>query len=234
MLGIPVGWWIAAGLFFLLVVAVLMSNIVIKSVIRRENENDHIEIKLQALFGLVRYHLEIPIAKLKGMELVFKREQSGTPITPGGEGTSEETIDRHTIMRLVEKLNDLLKYTRDLTGIAKQVLCKTRITEWIWTTKLGTGDAVWTAMTTGMAWSAKSSVMGVFSQMVRLQTIPQMDVQPLFNQTSFTTEIVSTAKIRVIQMLVVGVRLIGRIRAVKGGFRAWGRVLLPRRLSRNI
>ena len=65
MLGYPYGWLIAAGLFFLLLLIVAISPVVIKGHIKRIDDDDDAELRIRALLGIINYHWRLPTAMLK-------------------------------------------------------------------------------------------------------------------------------------------------------------------------
>ncbi len=65
MLSYPYGWITAAGLFFLLILTVILnSQVVIKGHLRREGDKDDAELNIKALFGIIRYRMKVPIMQV--------------------------------------------------------------------------------------------------------------------------------------------------------------------------
>ena len=213
-----IGWWLAAVLLLLLLVAVGSSHIVIAGNIARKGSDDNAEFDVTALFGLLRYHVNVPVLLFENRELKLKAKAEGPVI---GVNETEAEIDKNAIERFFDKFMDILRFTRDLSGLTKHLLSRVKLTNWRWLTAVGTGDAVSTAMATGLAWSVKTTVTGVLSQLVRLRATPHMEVSPQFNRSVFETTLTCTAKIRTIHVMLAGVRLLGRILKVKGGMQGW-------------
>jgi hypothetical protein len=218
MSGYAIGWWMAAGLLLLLVVAAGSSHIVINGSITRKGSDDNADFDVIALFGLLRYHVKVPVLFFENRELKLKAQTEGPVI---GVNETETEIDKNAIERFFDRFMDILRFTRDLSGLAKHLLSRVKLTEWRWSTAVGTGDAVSTAMATGLAWSVKTTVTGVLSQLVRLRANPHMEVSPHFNRSVFETTLTCTAKIRAIHLMLAGFRLFGRILKVKGGMQGW-------------
>jgi hypothetical protein len=57
-----------------------------------------------------------------------------------------------------------------------------------WRTRLGTGDALSTALGSGLLWTVKSTFSTLLQQRYRLSQLPQMDVVPEFEAVEFVTD----------------------------------------------
>ncbi|MFB9325279.1 DUF2953 domain-containing protein [Paenibacillus aurantiacus] len=229
MLGYPFGWWIAAGLFLLLIVAVFMSRVVIHGTAKRIGTDDHAELRIRGLMGLIHYHWEMPVMKMKGSGVEVKREKSVRNIGGDSEQTSKDKVDAQSVIRSIDWMNMLLKQTDSLLGWLKTTLNHVHMTEWRWRTAVGTGDAMWTAMATGMVWTIKTTAIGVLSQMIRLKTDPQISVEPVYASAHFSTEWHFTVKLRFGYMIFAGIYLLFKMRHMRGIFRGlvgWQRILL--------
>lgn len=226
MLSYPYGWMTAASLFFLLIlIMVLSSQVVIKGHLRRFGHNDDAEVNITALFGIIRYTLKVPIIQFTGTSVQLKEEVSKTSAGINTWKEFNEDIDADKVVSAVHKFKHLLQMTRNLTGWARKTLTKVRLLEWNWNTSVGTGDAMWTAMSTGVVWSVKTSIIGLISQMVKLKTQPKMNVQPIYQRTAFTTEWSCIAQIRFGYAILAGLQLLVRMRKMKGGVKAWQNIL---------
>ncbi|MBW7473498.1 DUF2953 domain-containing protein [Paenibacillus oenotherae] len=229
MLGYPLGWLIGAVLFFLLIFAAAMSSVVIHGNARRIGDNDHAELQIKALLGLVNYHWELPIMRVKGFEMELKREVTEENMGGKHSGSSLTNLNPEKIMQSIEKAQMLLKHTDNLLGWVRTMLSHVKLVDWQWRTAVGTGDAMWTAMATGMVWSVKTTAIGVLSQLVRLQAQPEIAVDPNFERAQFSTDGQFTAKIRFGYAIYAGIVLMRRVKKVHGtekGLLGWQKILL--------
>lgn len=229
MLGYPYGWLIAAGLFFLLLLIVAVSPVVIQGNIKRMGNDDDANLSVRALLGIINYQWKLPIAKFKGMGMEYKQEITAENLGGAQQDTSNKQVNAHTIMRSIDMVQMMLKHTDDLIGWVRKTLGHVQITDWQWRTKVGAGDAMWTAMITGMVWSVKTTSIGVMSQILRLIANPSLAVEPVYDKAHFSTEGHFTAKISFGYVIYAGVRLMMRIKKAKGlpkGIIGWQRILL--------
>ncbi|WP_054024335.1 DUF2953 domain-containing protein [Bacillus sp. FJAT-28004] len=226
MLGYPYGWMTAVGLFFLLILVVgLTSQVELRGHLRRIENNDDFELNIKALFGILRYRIKVPIIQFTGTSIQLKEQVSKKNVAVDTWKQFNEDIDAEKIANLIEKSKHLLHMTKNLTGWVRKSLTRVRLLEWNWTTSVGTGDAMWTAMTTGLVWSVKTSIIGVLSQMVKLKTEPKMNVQPIYQRSAFTTEWSCIAQIRFGYAILAGLQLLVRMRKLKGGVKVWQNIL---------
>ncbi|REE94228.1 Protein of unknown function (DUF2953) [Paenibacillus taihuensis] len=230
MLGYPFGWMIGAGLFFLLLLIVALSPVVIQGHVRRIGTDDDAELRIRALFGLIHYHWQLPIVKFKLTSVEVKEEK--TAENAGGESSDSmmQHINSHTIMQSIDQWKLLLKQTHDMMGWMRKTLSHVKLTEWKWKTQVGVEDAMWTAMLTGLIWSVKTTTIGVLSQFIRLIADPKVTVDPVYQRSYFATEGQFTASVSFGYAIFAAIRLIFKMRkAAKGvpdGFVGLQRILL--------
>ncbi|MUT65531.1 DUF2953 domain-containing protein [Paenibacillus sp. NEAU-GSW1] len=226
MSGYTYGWIaVAAAVLFLCVVIVLASPVVIHAHIRKKGKDDDIELDLKALFGLVSYQVHIPTVKFYGRMLRMKEEMTGAGAGFSSKSNNNDEIGWERVTKTIDTVKQIVHLTQHLPSWLKQTLGKVQLREWNWSTAVGTGDAMWTAMATGLVWSAKTTLLGVMSQILQLKTEPHIQVQPDYQKPSFTTEWSCTAKIRLGHILVAGFHLLRRAKKANGGVKAWQNML---------
>lgn len=226
MLSHPYGWILAGGLFFVvLVVAACSSRVVINGHVRKIGNNDDAEVRIRALFGLLKFKYEIPMATIEGMSIKVQEEVSTKNAGIDSWKKYNDEINPEKVASALDKMKQVLALTRDLTGWLKKTMTKVELTRWSWSTSVGTGDAMWTAMATGAIWSVQSSVLGILSQFVQVKAEPVMAVQPIFNRSAFATEWSCIAQIRFGYAILAGLQLMLRVKKTKGGVKAWQNIL---------
>ncbi|GGG57288.1 DUF2953 domain-containing protein [Paenibacillus radicis (ex Gao et al. 2016)] len=226
MYGSLYGWIAAAVLFLLLLMTIVyVSPIVIHGHIRKTGSNDDIELDVKGLFGLVSYQMHIPTVEFYGR--VFKLHQemtgSGAGMTSKQEQDNEVGFER--VMKVIDTFKQIIQLTNHLPSWVKQTLSKVQLKQWNWSTEVGVGDAMWTAMATGGIWSFKTTMIGVMSQLIRLTAEPQLQVQPNYSKASFSTEWSCMAQIRFGHAIVAGMHLFRNAKKSKGGMKEWQNIL---------
>ncbi|WP_338551773.1 DUF2953 domain-containing protein [Paenibacillus sp. KS-LC4] len=220
------GLMTAAGLFFLfLLLLALASPVRVYGKLRRKGELDHIDVRIVGLYGLLHYKVKIPQLKLQGATIRL-HEQISTK-QAGVEHSKEQQgkIDAENVQRFIEKMKHALEVTENLRGWVRQLLKKVQLTEWKWSTTVGVGDAMWTAMTTGAVWSIKTTMLGVISQFVLLKADPVLQVQPVYQGTYFQTEWQCTAKLSMFHAVKSGLSLLFRLKKGSHGLQMWHQIL---------
>ncbi|GLX69035.1 DUF2953 domain-containing protein [Paenibacillus glycanilyticus] len=226
MIGHPYFWVLAAGLLIVLFLFItLVSPVVIQGQMKRDGDNDDIEIKFKAVFGLLRYKLKIRSIDFSGKAIRLQEHLMGTSIGMSSNNEKKDEIDTNRVMAGIEKYKRAAALTHNLSKWAKATLAKVKLEEWKWSSSVGTGDAMWTAMATGLLWSVKTTTLGVLSQFVKLQAEPRVNVQPVYARTCFTTEWSCIAKIGLGSAIMAGLKLLFRLKKAKEGVQAWHAVL---------
>lgn len=213
-------WLVLAGAVAGLAAALLVSDIKLDVSVKRENEDDTIRLSLVMLFGLVRRQIAIPLLKWEGMSVKLVMSPSG----PSGQpGVSRQTmkIDREKVKKSYRQFLQLLQATYQLKKWVRDTARRVRCTELVWTTQIGLGDAADTAMAAGAVWGVKSPLVGFVSGVIRLQSMPQLAVMPLFNEMHFETVFRGKFRIRLGAALLSIFRLGWRVLRIRGGLRRW-------------
>ncbi|GIQ69383.1 hypothetical protein XYCOK13_22070 [Xylanibacillus composti] len=206
----------AAYIVAILLVKILIFNskVNISLHVERHGNNDRTLVMAWFLFGLIRYTYDVPTIKFKGLmqgaEVKVKEEQD---VGASQQATdSQQRIDANTVLHFFERAKKLLDQTISLTGWVRQTLTHFRCTELRWKTSVGLDDAADTAITTGLIWGLKTSMLGMLFQFVRLDTRPQLDVLPAYHQQQFTIDLTATVQTKVWWLVVATIRLLRRMR----------------------
>ncbi len=213
--------WIVAALIVLLIL-VWYSDVRIQGHFSRVGENDHINIHVKALYGIIRFQYVIPVIKFQGLKgLMIEREKNLFQ-----REDRKEWIDKGKIMQFFENTKLMIHHTHGLTDWAKQTFKHVKCTELRWTTRVGLPDAPDTAILTGAIWALKSNILHLTSKFMSIETQPKLHVFPLYNRTHFSTEVIATTHIRAGTVLFAGLKLLPRIKKAKNGFQAWRKLLI--------
>ncbi len=220
-------WAWIAGAVAVLILAVAQSKIKICLSFVHMEQNDEIRIDVRSLFGLIRYRYIVPMLRfhgwLEGLEL---KSEKTNPNNGGFQGESKRKIDFDKIKEAIDNFRILLNNCFKFNQWFRRLLSHFHCTELNWKTSAGIGDAAETAVVVGTLWGLKTSLLGYIFRTIRLETRPELQVMPVFNQNVFMTEGICRLHIRLWHLVVAGLQLLFRILKIKGGLRAWKKVLL--------
>ncbi|WP_054941404.1 DUF2953 domain-containing protein [Paenibacillus ihuae] len=222
---------IPLAVLLLVIVLVLSSSIHFHFRLCRLGKDDRVEFDIKALFGLVKFHYELPKLVFEGIQRGVKVKLEKSGIAPVRQDSDkEEQIDKETVQNWADDLKEALRATGGLMKWLKGLLSHVKITKLDWSTDFSLGDAAYTATATGALWGLKWSLVGWMSQYVRLQKRPRMFVVPVFrDELCYSTEAVCTGKLSVAYVLFAGLLLLRRISEVKGGWSHWIKLLRQKR-----
>lgn len=193
---------------------------------RRKSHDDRIGLDVRALYGLVHLRFEIPIIKLKALSAkaeVKMEAEAGSSGPPLAE--KRQTITPNTLMRWHHIARKTLREVHGLIDWLKQTLRWIQCERIFWQSKIGTGDAAETGILTGLIWGVKSTFLGSILRYVSLNTLPIVNVIPLYNQRYLSSEFECILRIRVGHAMLAGIRLLPRIWKAKGGEGKWQSIL---------
>jgi hypothetical protein len=223
-------WWIAIAAFVVLSALLLNSRITLSLVVLMANDDGRLTLQLKALFGLVKYRLDIPAIDMKGWlgGLVLKGERSNLSVadeTTMRSGQREIDITLQKMMKAYRAVKRLVQATRDYSEWVDGLLRQWKCTRFRWVTRVGLGDAPATAVASGVLWSLKTAFVGYASRRTRMAARPELSVVPQFNQLQFSLDIAYIGHIRLGRALIAALSLLMRILKVKGGMIIWRNML---------
>lgn len=192
---------------------------------RRRKDGDFIAIKLSKWKGLLKYSLKIPYLDIKDGRLQVK--QKNKVIRAGNANTTQakSELDFDDILEQYRKCSEILQILLDVNGRARKLLQTVQLTEWKWYTYIGTGDAMWTAMASGMIWTIKTTIYGMLSKLVQIKESPVVKVEPVYQVAFFATEWSCIAKIKFGHAILAGLYIMPRIRNSRKGAKIWRNIL---------
>lgn len=219
--------WVWVLLVLLLIVGALVSSqVTIQIYYSRVKDNDRFYLMVRGVYGLFKHRYELPVIKFKGLDkgiLVKKEHVNEVGDRLITEGSEQITKDK--VVNYYRKARELLKATFHMKDWLLESMSRLTCTELSWVTRLGLGDAAETAITTGVVWTLKSSILTYLFHHVKRCANPKVQVYPDYEKTLFSTELSCIAKIRLGHAMIAGLYLIIRILKVKGGVKAWQNIL---------
>ncbi|WP_019536711.1 DUF2953 domain-containing protein [Paenibacillus ginsengihumi] len=218
-------WWWAAGIVIVLIGLLLASDVRLRLDARRLHNNDHYEVELRALYGLIRRKYGVPMISAASFGLELKTEQ----INRRSEQLMRENKRKVTLEQIqtaIERFRHLLQHTPDFYQWLRDTLRHVHCMRMEWKTGIGAGHAPETAFAAGMIWGLKTSLLSYIFRFIRLDAQPKLQVMPCFNELRLTTEAEAHFRIRIIYLFQSMFILLFRVLKVKGGLKAWQNVLV--------
>ncbi|MFD0680972.1 MULTISPECIES: DUF2953 domain-containing protein [unclassified Paenibacillus] len=219
-------WPWMAGVAVVLLVMLISSNVKFSLTLMRKKDDDEIVFDVRAVFGLVKKRITVPVIVFKGFsEGVGVKAEYVDKAQEHVVSNTEKKITKKTIKEAFDAMRDLLSHCFQFHQWLLNTLGHIHCTRVVWKTSVGVGDAAETALTTGMVWGLKTSLLGFVFRFIKLDTRPELMVEPKFNEVKFSTEVLCLARIRLYYIMLAGFHLLVRIIKVKDGWRTWQRVL---------
>ncbi|MFD2611965.1 DUF2953 domain-containing protein [Paenibacillus gansuensis] len=217
-------WIIVAGILVFLLFLVFISQVRIHFKIARVMNDDEIICDMKALYGLFTYRYEVKNMDFqgfgKGLKLKDGMGQKKTDVQDQAT-QGEKRITAELVQQFYQKFKDIIVRVQNLQEWGKRLLRHVRVTEVRWYTTAGVGDAVETAILSGVIWGLKSSILGYALRYVRLKKTPKLGVWPVYNKPHFTTELEGQAQIRLGTVILLMFVLLPRIRKKQKSDDAW-------------
>lgn len=193
---------------------------------KRERQNDRVTIELSAIFGLIRYRIDIPAIKFINWYRGLAIKQQGMNETTSQVHKKDKLyLHKETILSYWRKSQLYMKATTGFNEWFKRLLARIHCEEFNWTSRIGLDDAPATAVMTGVIWAIKSTITGFAVQYVKMKHKPQLAVLPQYNKLHFSMDLYISGRISLWYILFAAISLIWRIIITKGGIRTWRKLL---------
>lgn len=221
--------WIALvviAVIVILIIAAAMSNITCTVRYKKEGSDDRAEVDIRMLFGMVRFHYEMPKLKFDNMKKGFllKLEKQNNLSRKSGD-SAHVRLNKRQIELWSKEVHILLESTASLKKWLRHTFAHVRVHELNWSTRFSTGEAEWTAVASGVLWSIKTTLVGWLSFQVRMKSHPHLHVIPEFSdEMSFSTEFYCVSRLSFGYAMYASFILMSRILQVKGGLKRWFRL----------
>jgi hypothetical protein len=215
--------WLASALAStLLTLAVARLKLFVSLSYRRKGGDDHLAVDVYALGKLVRYHLEVPQARVA--------DRGGLPWpetvvdTPGGQTETSAKgeqrfvsntwkIFRHHPRHWRKLVNQFRYYSRLYKRAIARILVAVSCEKLIWRTRLGTGDAALTSVAAGLLWHLKGQTYVYMQRRLKSVPLPSFRVVPLYGREGLDIELECIFSIRVgnvINTIATAIQFLGK------------------------
>ncbi|MFC7786945.1 MULTISPECIES: DUF2953 domain-containing protein [unclassified Rossellomorea] len=209
-------WWIWAliivmALIMFILFVLIITKLTVTLSLYHGNDNDHFKVKLRAWFGLLKYTIDIPLVKLDddGPNIVLEEEQKrGNESNPSKTKASKKKITPQDFIDSLYDTKEIIIHVQSLHRIIRSFLKKVKLDHVQWKTLFGTGDAASTGTLTGTIWGMKGSIIGILSGYVRLQSMPVIEVTPMFQHAVIQTQFSCIIQFRIGNAILVGFKIL--------------------------
>ena len=217
--------WLIYILIFIVVllILILFSEVRVRVLFKKDDQDDMLEINLRLFYQLIRINKKIPMIKLESAEegIKYQSETNAQATDASAEKTSEKKnrITGHKLLEWRKQLKQILNQVRDLYPELKKFLKHVQIDKYQWESIIGTGDAVNTAVLTGVIWGLKGSLLGLITAYVKLAPKPFIKVIPEYSKEIFQSRFECILRFRVGYLIFTGIRILFKF--LQGGRKKW-------------
>lgn len=212
-------------LMALLVIVLLLIFIMflkLKVIIRyyHGNDNDHLKITFKALFGLIKYKINIPVIKVaEDAPAIVVKEEIETGPQEKVKQKDTKKFTAHELLQSFQDMKQLLEHVVGFYKIIRSFLRKVTMSELEWFTVVGVGDAAATGMISGAFWTVKGSLLGIISSFVKMRTMPKIMITPSFNRAVSETSFQCMIHFRIGHAIFAGIKLLKHWKGGKPHFK---------------
>lgn len=211
--------WILIVLFLFIFIS-LFTKLTIDLTYKFDPNDQRLVILIKALFGLIRIRMDIPELNDTNTE---KQKSEKTDPSLDKNFTDIDSIDEDEALKAYRPIKYWMKNINELYKVVKKSLKKVRITQLVWKSAIGTGDAATTGIISGVGWGFKGTVIGMLSYYFSLKVQPQLEIRPIFNRKISNTYVKCIFQVRAGQAILAGLKI----------FKLWKKMKSLRQLTEN-
>jgi Protein of unknown function (DUF2953) len=211
--------WILIVLFLFIFIS-LFTKLTIDLTYKFDPNDQRLVILIKALFGLIRIRMDIPELNDTNTE---KQKSEKTDPSLDKNFTDIDSIDEDEALKAYRPIKYWMKNINELYKVVKKSLKKVRITQLVWKSAIGTGNAATTGIISGVGWSFKGTVIGMLSYYFSLKVQPQLEIRPIFNRKISNTYVKCIFQVRAGQAILAGLKI----------FKLWKKMKSLRQLTEN-
>jgi uncharacterized integral membrane protein len=190
----------------LILIVILFTKVKVDLTYKFEPKDQRLIILIRALFGMIRFRIEIP--KLKEKPKKGKKTEKTISFDGNSKKNGEQLSEEETALESFDGIKQLMERVKDLHEIVKDFLRKVRISHFEWKSALGTGNAASTGTVAGLAWAFKGSMIGIISDYFSLRVSPKLDITPVFNRAISNTYIKCMIQVRTGNAILAGLKIL--------------------------
>jgi hypothetical protein len=211
--------WILIVLFLFIFIS-LFTKLTIDLTYKFDPNDQRLVVLIKALFGLIRIRMDIPELNDTNTE---KQKSEKTDPSLDKNFTDIDSIDEDEALKAYRPIKYWMKNMNELYKVMKKSLKKVRITQLVWKSAIGTGNAATTGIISGVGWSFKGTVIGMLSYYFSLKVQPQLEIRPIFNRKISNTYVKCIFQVRAGQAILAGLKI----------FKLWKKMKSLRQLTEN-
>lgn len=211
--------WILIVLFLFIFIS-LFTKLTIDLTYKFDPNDQRLVVLIKALFGLIRIRMDIPELNDTNTE---KQKSEKTDPSLDKNFTDIDSIDEDEALKAYRPIKYWMKNINELYKVVKKSLKKVRITQLVWKSAIGTGDAATTGIISGVGWGFKGTVIGMLSYYFSLKVQPQLEIRPIFNRKISNTYVKCIFQVRAGQAILAGLKI----------FKLWKKMKSLRQLTEN-
>lgn len=211
--------WILIVLFLFIFIS-LFTKLTIDLTYKFDPNDQRLVVLIKALFGLIRIRMDIPELNDTNTE---KQKSEKTDPSLDKNFTDIDSIDEDEALKAYRPIKYWMKNMNELYKVVKKSLKKVRITQLVWKSAIGTGNAATTGIISGVGWGFKGTVIGMLSYYFSLKVQPQLEIRPIFNRKISNTYVKCIFQVRAGQAILAGLKI----------FKLWKKMKSLRQLTEN-
>jgi len=192
-------------IIILILIFVIRINVVVEYV--RNEWDDHFILAFFTFGGIIKYKYEISLIDIEKTGLKFTKVKE--------KGKDEKDVDKKTEITKFFEILDQLGYLQENYQRHRNIICKIRnylssrliFKEFLLDMDIGTGDAFYTGILSGLMWTLSGVVYSYLSNNFKIIN-KCVDIKTKFMEKMFKVDFYCIFRIRIVHIIVIGLMLL--------------------------
>lgn len=195
-------------ILLLLIFLIVITKITILINYHHSQDDDRLDVKIKAWFGLIKYKISVPIIKIDDDSAAIVYEQKTQAGEQAEPDQKKKKFSAKGLIRGIEDTRTLLTHIVSLHRIVRSFLRKVSLKDIKWQSVIGIGDAAITGTLTGGLWAVKGGLLGVLSNYFSMKNMPELSITPSFLRPVSQTRFQCMIQFRIGYAMLAGIKLV--------------------------
>lgn len=203
-------YFIVFLVIILLVCIILISNVRIYLHYQQKEKDNFFKIELRALFGLIKYSVDVPKIKVDddSPSILMEQEIQSSIAKEKLKNEAEKHVGPDDVQKSIHDIHELIEHIVHFKNIIKEFLKKIEVHQFEWRTVIGVNDAALTGIVAGALWTLKGGSVGIISHFMKLKSQPIIEITPNFQNLVSSTSFKCMLQVRIGNAILAGIKLL--------------------------
>lgn len=189
-------------LVILIILFIIFGKLEIKIDFIRNGNDNNLVLSFFIFFKLIKYKIEIPIVKVNKEDIKEKVQKKRKY-----QRAIEESIEKFKLENIDEYYEQFKVNKAKFAPIQEYITEKIEMSKLVLKLELGLGDAYYSAIATGTAWSLLEGIVAFFHNINGIEKT-NIEINTNFNKTVINVDFSCILKLRIVNTIITAIKFL--------------------------